>query len=80
MPIKPGPCEAASSSRAIGSHFPVWSRGILPQISGFLFIGGLLASGWQLHQVLIQVPFFEIPDAIGFSSLGVQQWSELIWN
>ena len=34
---------AASSSRAIGSHFPVWSRGILPQISGFLFIGGLLA-------------------------------------
>ena len=36
-------CEAASSSRAIGSHFPVWSRGILPQISGFLFIGFLLA-------------------------------------
>lgn len=37
-------CEAASSSRAIGSHFPVWSRGILPQISGFLFIGFLLAA------------------------------------
>lgn len=33
---------AASSSRAIGSHFPVWSRGILPQISGFLFIGILV--------------------------------------
>eukprot|EP00913_Durusdinium_trenchii_P009631 g9049.t1 len=33
---------AASSSGAIGSHFPVWSRGILPQISGFLFIGILV--------------------------------------
>lgn len=38
--VTPG-CEAASSSGAIGSHFPVWSRGILPQISGFLFIGRL---------------------------------------
>mmetsp|Transcript_126573 Transcript_126573/g.300650 ORF Transcript_126573/g.300650 Transcript_126573/m.300650 type:complete len:726 (-) Transcript_126573:101-2278(-) len=33
---------AASSSRAIGSHFPVWSQGVLPQISGFLFIGILV--------------------------------------
>jgi len=30
---------AASSSRALGKLFPLWSRGILPQITGYLAIG-----------------------------------------